>query len=195
MMVKPAYIGIDTPGGRGQAMNTNALAYSPDSIARVLSLDDSAVEFWDPRDYPQLVRHQLDSPLAQELAGIYPAKRAEIEQAVYDGPVRCLADLLRHAQPPVKLLELERQLFKAQTGHHPALLPPEVAFAFYYALSAVGMMRLGRWFSRLDDAGLRHGLQWALSQAWIDDQLRDIFQEGLCYLDRVAAVGGTDSQV
>jgi hypothetical protein len=165
-------------------MTTFSDHYSPEALAKVMGLDDSAAGVWGPSDYPELVRHQLASPLREELAGYFPARRAEIERFAAQCALTDLTDLLQHSRPPVQLLELAKRFFKDQTAARPALLPPDLAYAFYYAVIAVGIQRLGRWFSRLDDAELRQGLQWSLSQPWLGDALHQIIQDGLTHLDR-----------
>ncbi|NJL31221.1 MAG: hypothetical protein HC898_06080 [Phycisphaerales bacterium] len=94
--------------------------------------------------------------------------------------------LLVCGQPPVMLLDLARQRFKAQARQDGSLLPVEVARLLYYVVVAAGVMRIGRWFSQLSDTELRSAVLWALDRPWLQDELlRQVLQEAQAHLDRL----------
>ena len=49
----------------------------------------------------------------------------------------------------------------------------------YYTCIVVALVRLDRRITKLDDASLTHGIEWALGQEWLDEPLRGLFREGL----------------
>jgi hypothetical protein len=92
------------------------------------------------------------------------------------------AELLTHPRPPLELLETVKQFAKRHRSSQDATLPPEIATALYFACTAVGLTRLGRRITRMDDDALRGGVRWALDQQWVDGTMRDVLHEAAAQL-------------
>jgi hypothetical protein len=133
---------------------------------------------WLPDDLAHLWRHQLQTPLDEELRG-------ELGAAFPDGAARdrdsgapnTLEALLIHRSPPLELLKSVQQLAKARRGQ--AEYPSEIATALYYVVAALGLARHGARISDMDKASFCRGLQWTCRMAWLDESTRGVVQTAL----------------
>ena len=93
-------------------------------------------------------------------------------------PINSFNDLLHHPRPPIELLELTKAFAKACRSHPDSPLPDEVATVLYLGSIVAAMTRCDRPISKLGSDGLRHGLDWALNQPWLDQPTRNLLEEG-----------------
>ena len=136
-------------------------------LARVFALD-TASPGWGAGELAAILRHQLTADVRFDLPG------AEFGS---------FGELLQAADPPLKLLELTKQFAKAHRAHPDSPLPDGVASVLYFGSILVARMRLGRQISDLTDPELRRGVRWVARQPWVDEQTRNLFEEGLRFLD------------
>ena len=150
------------------------------SLSRMLDLEATSHSgAWSPADFPAILDHQLAASLESELAGMDFGLSLKLEawRRQSDHRLESFADLLTHPRPPLELLETVKQFAKRHRSSQDATLPPEIATALYFACIAIGLTRLGRRITRIDDDALRGGVRWALDQQWIGEPVRWVLHE------------------
>jgi len=155
------------------------------SMASMMDLHAGRHKLWAPEELGTILEHQLAAPIGPDL-GCRDRNLAKMLEAFNDSatqPIETFNDLLQHPQPPVHLLELTKEFAKSCRSHPDNPLPDEVATLLYLAAIVAASMRCERPISRLGAAGLRHGLDWALSQPWLDPSTRELLQQGLAAAD------------
>ena len=130
---------------------------------------------WGAQDLAAILRHQLNADLRVDLGKLVPASVEGQE----DLGIRTFAELFGHADPPIALLSAVKEFAKRQAAHKQALLPPEVSNLLYYLSIGLALLRHGKLISTLDNAALRRGLEWAVTQPWIESSLRGIITEAI----------------
>jgi hypothetical protein len=118
---------------------------------------------WRPEELGAILRHQLRSPLDGDLG---PLPQSMVRH------VTTFADLLLHEAPPPELLGRVKQFAKSHRNRPDSGLPEAVAAVLYYAAIVASVVVHERKISDLDEASLRAGLAWALSQPWLDESTR-----------------------
>jgi hypothetical protein len=166
--------------------DSTILRGDPQRLARLLDsvLGDDAffklgqvrMELWRPEDFGEVLRHKLSESFpidAADLASIRAAKlREALQAAAHD--VSSLAALFQCPTPPVALLEWAKDYARALRDAPESPLPPEVAAVLYYASVAVALVRCGKRITPVDDASLRQGFEWVLTQPWVDEPLKEL---------------------
>jgi hypothetical protein len=90
--------------------------------------------------------------------------------------IKTFRDLLRHSHPPVELLELTKRFAKRCRSCPDSPLPDEVATVLYFLAIVVAQTKCRARISGLDGEALRHGLDWALGQSWLDADIRRLLR-------------------
>jgi len=149
------------------------------SLAAFMAAGTEQARLWGPEEVAAVFRHQMASPVLVDLAGFDPAGAARLKTLTEAQSLvlRSFADLFQHPLPPLELLELVKDFAKANMDHDESAIPGEVAAALYYASIASALARLNRRISRLSDADLRRGFQWARGRPWMDPQTSQLFDE------------------
>ena len=136
-------------------------------LARLLASGAEPAPLWQPGELAAIFRHQLAAPLLDDLgpfAGNPPP-----------GPLpRNFGELLQQPTPARELLELVKDFAKANLEHPASGLPGEIAAAIYYSSIAAALVRLNVRISQLSDPDLDRGVQWTLSQSWLDEPTREL---------------------
>jgi len=149
------------------------------SLAKMMDLGAGGQGMWKPEELGAILEHQLSAPLELDLIGL---QRPLVERlrVAREGnpPIQSFRDLLNHPLPPVDLLDAVKQFAKASRGCPDAPLPDEIATVFYFLSIVVALTKCGQRITHLDDQSLRHGLDWALGQSWLDDSTRRLFEAG-----------------
>jgi hypothetical protein len=159
------------------------LGSQAESLARMMDLDSQRGSLWSPAELQAIFEHQLDAPLADDLAKADAAAATRLR----DGPpvegraIRTFRDLFAHPRPPLELLDLTKRFAKQCRKDRDGPLPEEIATALYF-LAIVKAMTAGRRISELDDQALRFGITWALEQPWLDAASAAIFRAGLAMM-------------
>jgi len=158
-----------------------------DRLLRLINLDETTPEQWQPEDIAMMVRHQLQAPLefdllAVELGRVEAKTRHQALTKASAGRIRSFADLIFHKEPPLELLRLAKEFFKRRTQDQKKDSPEwQVAYLFYLLSILIARNRDPK-ISVLTAAELRRGAEWALSRVWLDDKTREVLakaQQGL----------------
>jgi hypothetical protein len=143
-------------------------------LAGLMQVDQEAL--WSETDLGAILQHQLDSPLDLEPRQPGPSDSRHADRMSRTAPaaICTLRELFDDAQPPIELLERTKQFAKDCRSRADGPVPDEVATVIYLAAIVAARSKCGRAISQLDDVALRHALDWALSQPWLDAEIRDL---------------------
>jgi len=160
--------------------NENLANSASQSLARMMDLEAGARGMWEPEELGAILEHQLAAPLELDLAGLDPGLAEKLRLARQADPrIETFKDLLlHHPHPPIECLELIKEFAKVSRGRPEGTLPDEIATVLYFLSIVAGITKCRRRITHLDDAALRHGLDWALDQPWLGESTRRLFQEG-----------------
>ncbi len=127
-----------------------------------------------------ILEHQLAAPIEPDLSSRDKdlPRKLEAFNATETRPINTFNDLLHHPRPPIELLELTKDFAKACRSHPDSPLPDEIATVLYLGSIVAARTRCDRPISKLGSEGLRHGLDWALSQSWLDQSTRALLEQG-----------------
>ena len=164
---------------------------APKNLGLLLGLEDNAERVWRPEELAAIFRHQMSTSVQYDLRHLPLGKAGRLKAlAEAEGLLlKSFSDLLQHPHPPVDLLNMTKEFAKACQASPDSPLPREIATAVYYATIVVARLRCGVRISRLTDADLRKGVEWAVAQPWLDDPTRALFQEALEMLPANCANG------
>jgi len=142
---------------------------------------------WKPEELKAILRHEMTAPIEMDLGGM-PKGLAKGLRQLAGGEgllLKSYHDLLHHPSPPVELLEIAKDFAKVSKDSEESPLPRQVAAVIYYACIVTAWMRCGRKITTLNLTALLSGLKWALAQAWVDKETRQLLKEGrACILSR-----------
>jgi hypothetical protein len=144
----------------------------PSRLAMMLTVD--GVDRWRPDEMAAILRHQLLSRLESDLG--------QVVRADHPPSPATFGELLHHARPPVALLKRVKHFAKASKIKATGPLPPQVATVLYFASIVVAQLRCDARISSLDGNAILKGTQWALSQSWLDQPTRALFEEAAARL-------------
>ena len=157
----------------------NVFKTDRDRLARLMDLGTR--DLWQPAEFGEIWRQQLDSALEfdlstriREATTTYEKARATTRKAP-----RTFRGLLGSARPPIALLKLAKDFAKSHAKGQNAALPRDIATMLYFACAAVALVRCGERITRLDDKKFREGVQWAIAQSWLDETSRGWFSAAL----------------
>jgi len=156
-------------------------------LAALSSFDAADDAAWSDADLRALLRHQLATPIQVDLRGLCALERERTVAVLDTGGVllKSFGNLFAHPHPPVAMLRLIKDYAKvAGTGPH-ARLPGAVATVLYFLAISAALVKCQTRITRLSDEALRKGLEWCLSQPWVDDESRKLWQEA----GRIVAAG------
>lgn len=148
----------------------------PVGLARVIGLGEHPEPLWQPEDLAAVFRHQMDAPVAVDLASLDPRVSGKV-RAIAGGSgllLKSFRDLFQHAAPPVDLLRLVKDFAKLNRDQPESVLPTDVATVLYCLSIAAALVRRGERISGLTDSELGRGFVWAMGQSWIDEPARDL---------------------
>ena len=156
------------------------------SLAQILSWVDAEEELWAPGELEAIFKHQLSAPLASDLGELGPEQARHLERlcSASSPPIQSFRDLLLHPCPPVELLRMTKDFAKRCRNHPDCRLPDEIATMLYILSIVVALTKGGHRMTRLDGRGLRHTVDWALSQPWVDASMRELLKAGCLAIDR-----------
>jgi len=149
-------------------------------LTRMMDLDASKLSLWESEDLAAIFQHQLSAPVDFDVGGTNATLTQRIRTlGSMQGPlIESFRDLLHHPCPPIELLEMTKRFAKACRNRPGGPLPDEIATVLYLLSIVVAMIRCGKRISKLDNQGLRYGLDWALGQTWLDEPTRKLLDEG-----------------
>jgi hypothetical protein len=152
---------------------------SPERLAAVLGLGDSAQRVWGPEELGAVFEHQMRAPVSVDLGAMDARVSAKLRMLT-DAQglmLKSFADLFEHPHPPLELLRSVKDFGKLNRDQPESLLPNEVAAALYYLSIAAALARLGERISSLSDSELRQGFDWTLAQPWISGARRKLVED------------------
>ena len=148
----------------------------PESLARMLALDDAVGELWSPAEMRVMWQHQLSAPVGVDLGIGAASNTCEPDHSSMLKPFlsRSFGELLADQQPPLALLKQVKDFAKGtfRTGEDAQLRG--VGAALYYAAYAAGMVRCQQRLGGMRDGELKRGFKWALSLDWLDEPSRKL---------------------
>jgi hypothetical protein len=155
-----------------------------------MAVDGGDSGLWQPEELEAMLQHQLSAPLEIDISflGREATCRLDVLRSAAVPPIETFHELFHHRAPPVELLELTKEFAKACRTRSDRLLPSEIAAIVYVLSIVVARTRCGQRISKLEDDALRHSLEWALEQPWVDPSTRALLGEG----DQV--IGGRETQ-
>lgn len=149
----------------------------PSRLADLLGRASDDAPRWLGDDLADIIAHQLRAPLLFDLDRVRPETPTADPLGRPGGPeIHTLGELFAHTRPPLELLMLTKNFAKTCDLTPDFALPSEIASALYFAAIAAALVRLDERITALDDRGIADGINWALSQSWIDSTLRSLFE-------------------
>ena len=169
---------------------------SPRSLAKMLDVEQPEEKLWDTEDLGHLLRNQLSQPLRTILpdAIVPPPTTSSQPCSPAQPPLETLGDLLRHPQPPLKLLEAAKRLARDNAKSEHRAVPAEISTVLYLASIAAALLRHNQRITKSGDDVLRYGLELMLQRPWLDDMTRDLLQQVLARLDQRGEPRSSQSQ-
>jgi hypothetical protein len=169
-----------------------ALRADPRGLAALICSSSDATRPWQPQELAAVLRHQLTAPIQFDLGQFDPAASARLRLLSESQGLllQSFAELFRHPNPPIELLEMTKDFAKANRQAPAGVLPGEISAAIYYLSIAAAWVRRGVRISKLGDAELRAGFGWLRSQNWVDAEMRTLL--GLA-CERLPAATGAES--
>jgi hypothetical protein len=136
---------------------------------------------WLPEELEDVWRDQLSAPVefAPPCLALEASDGSHYANADRPGTsdIGTFGELFSTPRPPVELLVLTKDFAKRNLAAKGGLLPREIVQMLYYASLAAGLERLGKRLSRLDNAMLKAGFDWAIAQPWVDESTRQLMQQ------------------
>ncbi|MBN2475457.1 MAG: hypothetical protein JXB62_12675 [Pirellulales bacterium] len=154
----------------------DAFPSDPHSLSQMMDLGLEDTDLWDRKELGAMLKHQLAAPVLDDLGHSEKHLAEQLEAA--DPPIRSFQDLLHHTHPPVEALDMTKRFAKACRKHPDSPLPDEIATVLYFLSIAAALIKCGRRITRMDDQALKHSLEWALRQRWVDPASRELLREG-----------------
>lgn len=161
---------------------TGVFRSDPDRLEQLLLLALENHPDYLPEELGAILQHQLSTLVEFDLSSLDAGSRRLLEAAAAcgeGGGIRTFRDLFTHPHPPIQLLQLTKLFAKSHLKHPESPLPPEIATVLYYTSIVTAWVRLNRRISELPTEDLARGLSQLLAEAWMDDDLRRLLNEGL----------------
>jgi len=157
----------------------------PRALGKAMGLGASEERVWRPEELGAILRHQLSAPVEFDLGNLNEGMAARLRTlARGEGLLlKSFHDLLNHPNPPIELLVMTKDFAKALQNHPDSPLPHEVAMLLYLASIVAALVRCGWRITSLDNATLRRSLEWFQHQAWVEEPMRRLLEEGMKRLD------------
>jgi hypothetical protein len=145
---------------------------------------------WDAEEYADVWNHQMEAPLALELArtdGVVALRAAYLAQNHPPPGVRSFTDLLAHPSPSRELLRLVMTFAEAQLSDPDPALPDDLAKGLYnLALLAVKVRgtdaREHQQQAPIGQVELRRRAEWLARQPWLDERSRRLALDAILRL-------------
>jgi hypothetical protein len=148
----------------------------PSGLGELLALGLRVQEFCTPEELEAALAEQISVPVDFDLAALKSAeaKGLRARSDTHGLLLKNLRELFHHPNPPIELLVMAKDFFKANcTRPHPGM-PAEVARALYYLTVAVAWLRHHTRISTMSDAQVVSALDWVAQQRWICDDLHSL---------------------
>lgn len=127
-----------------------------------------------------MVQHQMSAPLQIELErlGLPMAEQQGLAAALSEATrasITTVGDLFQNPEPPLKLLELSKSLFKQRIAKAPKESPQHRLYYVFYLLSIVAArVRQNTNISKLTDTQQLQAIDSMSKRAWIGEAAREL---------------------
>lgn len=148
----------------------------PQTLAQLFGLDESFT-LWSAAELASILRHQLAAPLLFDLKREAGFDTVHLQQLAVGANIVTFADLLHHPQPPLELLVATKQFAKSSQHHPEAPLPPQIISVLYFTAIFLAHVRCQSRISTLSHENCLAGINWCVSQPWLDDATRKMLEE------------------
>jgi hypothetical protein len=139
---------------------------------------------WTPEELGDVLAHQLQVPLEEDLDRLDPAIAAALRAQPLGGhKLNTFGDLLRHPRPPSALLDGLKRFGKLHRHRESPAIGPSIATLLYYAAVLLARVRLDKRITAMNDTQIIEGVRWSLAQPWVDAETHAILQEALMALE------------
>jgi len=148
-------------------------------LGELLTLGLKATDPWTPAELEAALADQISMPMEFELSRLDPEQEQYLRRkaAAHGLLLKSLLDLFMHPHPPLELLIMVKDFFKANATSPKAGSPPEVHQVLYYESIAVAWLRHQHRISSLSDAELREGFSWLQQQDWVPEDLKELVKQ------------------
>ena len=156
----------------------------PESLARILALDEEAGDLWAPEELRAIWQHQMSAPVDIDLGGLNTSGAGALQNspAMQSFKGKSFSELFAALEPPLELLKLTKEFAKQTLKDSEETQLKEVASALYYASYAAGLVRLNMRIGSLENDELLPGFTWGLNRSWLDEGTKQLFAEAKAHL-------------
>ena len=149
-------------------------------LASMFVLESDPGELWADHEFREVVEHQMDAALVDDLAALDPAARpALLRLASASEPYVRFRDIFTQPHPPLWLCKLMKRFGVAMQVAPESPLPGRVARMLYVGAVLVARRRLAVRIAEAGDDVLATSVQWLLECPWVVDPVRSLLQEAL----------------
>ncbi|MBI1372865.1 MAG: hypothetical protein GC159_08905 [Phycisphaera sp.] len=127
------------------------------------------------RAYQELLRSPI-LRIAKDIPEVMPSLQHLAEGA--NPPITTFVDMVRHPQPPLKLLEVVKY-FAKRDYHVAKKMPEQVALTLYYLTIVQAYLVYDEKLTAMSFEQLKAGIASRLTQLWLDAGSRAVFAAAL----------------
>ncbi len=159
-----------------------------------MDLDSGPMRIWLPEELGVILQHQMSAMVQFDLSSLDSSIASKLSNlSTSQGLLlKSFDDLFHHPNPPIELLILTKDFAKASRNHPDSALPHEIAMVLYFLSIVVALIRCKQRITQLNDNSLHQGVQWAISQEWLDKKTQNLFKEGSALLEKNAEGGNSE---
>jgi hypothetical protein len=144
-------------------------------LARLLSMEDEIHTTWTESDFGAILRHQLNSQLAELIEPNDISTLLEGDLAA--GALSTVRDLLTHPQPPLDSLDALRRYGKRLGGAQDSGFPQQVAAVVYLVAICAAIVRCDKRISEASDQEVLTRIRRLMTHSWLDETSRGLLTE------------------
>lgn len=148
----------------------------PPRLDALLAFGLRGDEVWTPTELEAAFAEQVSAAIEFDLSGLGPTevRGLRARAGAHGLLLKSLRELLLHPQPPLELLVMAKEYFKANSSRPQPGLPAEVARSLYYLTLAAGWLRHKCRISSLSDQEILAAMEWVRQQDWISADLQQL---------------------
>lgn len=151
------------------------LKVEPKRLAAVLEIDPGNGRLWRQDELAVIFKHQLAAPVQMDLGKAPAGNTPALPFGFPD--IRTFDDLFHSSTPPIEVLKSVKEFAKANRDHPASPLPNEIAAALYYASVIIARWRCAEVITTLNDEELHTGIDWAMSEPWVDARTKSLLRQ------------------
>jgi hypothetical protein len=168
-------------------MRNRSFIKSASTLQSLIGLGCGSPIGWSDQDLSEILRHQLDTALINDLApnATQSADLAHLRSDSVDWTLTTFRGLLLGKSPPLHLLRLTKDFAKVADDGTDCALPPKVALVLYYSSISAALIYHRIRITELSDVGLREGLNWLSQQSWTGKEISQLARDAVMALDSI----------